>query len=201
MNVQALEAGSTTKFFTIDSDSVLLSLFVDSVAGDLDVTASTLISQHEPSKSVEIVTFPTVSAPTTNLLIQKAATALSIVSVTATYTGACSFVINAKGTSLGESSVRIVGSPDFETNKFSVPASPTVIIAPSLADQTGILLKNFSTNRNIFVAESSLKASDAGGGYPLAPGEVLMMDVSAGSSIYASTDSAPADLRIVRTGG
>lgn len=197
------ETSTFSEIFTIDSDSVLLSLWVDSTAGDLDVTAYTLVSglEQPPVRKAPIITFPTISAPTTNLLLQKAATTLSIVQVVVTTTGAASFRIDAKGTTSAEGSVRIVGSSDFETASVSVTSSPSVIIAPSLASQNGILLKNFSNNRNIFVGKSLATASNAGGGYPLSSGETLPMNVAAGTSIYASTDSAPADLRIVRTGG
>lgn len=190
-------AGSRSVEGSIDSDSVLISLWVGSVtAGDLTVTVYTLT---DAGKEVEIISFPVVSAPTVELLLRKAAISLQKFRVQVDYTGACSFEIYARAVSGGESSARILGSDSWTVTQATVGTLAVELIPAALTDRQGLVLKNWSGTQTIYVAESLVKAA-VGTGYPLAPKDALALDIAAGASVYAVSDGAGADIRIAQAG-
>jgi hypothetical protein len=198
IDATATVAAVHESLFSIDADSVLISLFVTAVSGDLDVVVYTLT---EEGKEVDVISFPTISSPTTNLLLKKAAIVMSRIRVVATYTAACTFEVRARGISAGETSVRILGANEFEVSKASPTTVASVVIPAVLSDRNGVLLYNYSAASIVFVGETALKATDAGGGYPIVPGGTLSLDIISGASVYASTDAGTGDLRIIQAGG
>lgn len=83
--------GTTIREFSIQSDTVLVSLFVNSVtSGSLDVVVYTLTDE---GKEKDIITFPTVAAPSAELTLKKAELCLSRVKIVVTYTGICDYEI------------------------------------------------------------------------------------------------------------
>jgi hypothetical protein len=182
---------------TIDSDSVLLSLFVSSLAsGNLDVVAYTFA---EAGKEAEIITFPTIVAPTSELLLRKAAATLSNIRVVVTATGLATFDLRAKAISAGESSVKIVGAADLITDQLTVGNTPTSLIATSLTDRLGLVIRNWSSTDTLYIGETALKATTSAG-YPIAPGESLGIDIQAGQSLFGTADPTSVDLRIMQAG-
>ncbi len=192
-------AGTTVREGSIRSDSVLVSLWVGSVtSGSLSVTVYTLT---EEGKEVDIITFPVVGAPTVELLLRKSAVSLQRFRVAATYTGVCNYEIYVRAIEgAGESSTRILGSTNWATDQVTVGTSPMLLIASSLLDRNGVVLKNWSVTQNVFVAESSAKLV-ASKGYPLAPRDGLALDIAAGAEVWAVADAAGADIRLAESGG
>lgn len=196
--VQESAAGTASWTFTTEADAVLISLYVSSVSADLDIAVYT---QTEDGKDLLISTFPTVSAPTANLLIKKATTIIAQVRVEATWSGAASFELYGRGVSSAESSVRVLGAQTAKVTQTTLPATPTLIVASSLTDRGGLIIKNNNGlgGSAIYFGFTPLEASIADG-YPLSAQESLGMDISAGVEVYALSVSGTSDLRIIEAG-
>lgn len=192
----ATAAGSDSRDFSIESDSILVSLFVDSVGGDLDVVVYTMT---ESGKELEIIRFPTISAPTVELLLKKAAAAMSRIRIEATYTDAATFEVRAKGITAGQTDVKISGAANFQVSQKTISTTAELLIPASLTDREGLVIKNFSGN-TLYIAETLAKAI-TGTAYPLSPGESLGMDLASGAELYAVADSGTIDVRIAEAGG
>lgn len=192
-------AGSSSKEGSIQSDSLLATLWVGSVtSGTLTVSVYTLT---DTGKEVLLFSFPAISAPTSNLLLKKAGVSLQRFRVEATYTGVCNYEVYIRATEgIGESSNKILGADTWKVSQSTVTTVAAVLIPASLTDRNGLVLKNWSPTGNIFVAESLAKAT-AALGYPLAPKDALALDVAAGAAIYAIADAASVDVRIAESGG
>jgi hypothetical protein len=189
----AIIAGTITEYFHIESDSVLVSVFADVVSGTLDVSVYTLT---EEGKEIGIITFPQLSAPTSELLLKKAAAAMSRIKVVATYSGATTFEVRARSIGAGESTVKILGASSGQTSAGTVTVTPSVLIAASLGDRTGLIIKNYSPSATIFLGYT-LAAANPTTGYPLGPGESLGMDISSGVALYAVASAGTVDIRIM----
>lgn len=187
---------NTIRDFTTDADSVLISLFVTSLTGTLDVTLKTFT---EDGKEVTVMTFPTISSASTELLIRKAAAIMSNLRIEAVYTGICTYEIRARGISAGETSVRILGAASLRSSEETVNAVATQIVPASLTDRYGILLRNWTTGTVLYVGFSAAEATLANG-YPISFREQAAFDINAGEEIWGISDSGPIDVRIVEAG-
>lgn len=191
-------AGSTVKEGSIRSDSLVATVYVDSVSsGTLTITVRTLTDN---GKEVDIINFPVISAPTTDLLLKKSGVSMQRFKVTATYTGVCEYEVYVRAIEgVGESSVRIIGPANLSTSSVTVGTSPQVLLASSLTDRNGLTIKNYSGTGTLFVSEDSGKlTADA---WPVAPGEVWFLDVASGVTLYAVSTSGSLDIRIAEAGG
>lgn len=191
-------AGSQTVQASIESDSVLVSLYADVVSGTLDVTVYTLT---EEGKETDIITFPTLSAPTGELVIKKAAVTMSRIKVVATYTGDSTFEVRARGIGIGETSVKVAGAEEAKASqKDIVTGSPQILIASSLTDRGGMVIKNYTGGTVLYVGfspgETTLSA-----GYPIGSFESLGLDVASGVTVYALADTGTIDVRLLESGG
>lgn len=194
-----LGAGSTVREGSIQSDSLVATLYVNSISsGDLTITVYTLT---DTGKETTIITFPAVSAPSSNLLIRKAAISLQRFRVVASYTGVCDYEVYIRAIDgAGESSAKILGNTNWRVSQADVTTVPIVLIPAALDDRAGVLVKNWSTVSTVYIAESLAKA-DVNIGYPLAPRDALAMDIAAGAAVYAVADAGTADCRITEAGG
>lgn len=187
-------AGSITREFSIEADSVLVSLYVESISGDIDVQVYTLTEQ---GKELEVITFPTISSPTTELLLEKAAAVMSRIKIVATFTAATVFEIRAKGISAGETSVRILGSAQGKTSQIDVgTGSPTILIPSALSFRAGVMIKNYSSTGVLYLGYTLAEAV-TGNGWPLEPGQVFTADMASGAVLYGLADSGTIDVRIM----
>lgn len=196
LNESAAPAGTRTVVFPIDCDSVLISLWVDSItSGDLDIAVYT---QTMDGKQVEIISFPTISAPTAELLLRKAATAMSVVKLVVTTTGVATFEVRAKGLTAGETTAKIVSAGSLTTSSTTVNTSPSILIPAALTDRNGLTIKNYTGGGTLFVSEDQTKLpADA---WPIGPGEVWSLDVAAGVIIYAVSSAGTLDVRLAQSG-
>lgn len=191
-------AGSTVREGSIESDSLIATLWVDSVtSGDLSVHINTLT---DIGKEITILTFPVVAAGTVNLLLKKAAISMQRFRIVASYSGICAYEIYVRAvTGAGEASARILGSENWRVSQVDVGIAPQILIPAALTDRNGVLVKNWSVTATIYLAETLVKASGAIG-YPLAPRDALAMDIAAGAEVYAISDLDTADIRIAESG-
>lgn len=187
-------AGTKVIDFTVHADTLLLSLFVRSVtAGTITVTASTL---HYPGEAIEVIEFPVISGPTTSIVLKKAAVVVANCQLRIAYTGDCDLQVVAKGLSVGDLSVSVVGAADLRTRKTPVGTSNVLLVPSALEDRAGIVIKNWSSSAIVYFAESSAQLT-ADQGFPLAPGEPFAMDIAAGQEIWAVASAADTDVRII----
>lgn len=190
-------AGTTIKRGVIQSDSLLASLYVDSVTtGNLSVSIYTEI---DDGKEVLLFTFPTITAPSSALLLKKSGASMARFRIAATYTGICSYTVYVRAImTAGESSTKVLGANEWEVSSETVTTSAAILIPSALVDRAGLIIKNANTTGILYLAESLVKATTADG-YPLNPGENLAMDLAGGAEVYA-IGSTTIDVRIAQAG-
>lgn len=192
------QAGVTTRDGSVKTDSLLATLWVNSTAGNLDVTVYTLTDE---GKMVELFHFPTISAGSTDLLLKKSGVSLQRFLVRAEYSGACDYEIYIRAvTGAGESSTRILGASNWRVSQVGITNVASVLIPASLDDRNGILVKNWDDTGTLYIAEDISKATILEG-YPLAPKDALALDIASGASVYAIADELVVDVRIAESGG
>lgn len=192
-------AGTKSWTLSTDADALLVSLYVTSVSGNLDVSVYT---QIEEGKDLLVANFPTISAPTANLLLKKAAQIINQVKIVATWDDATEFEIYGRGVSAAESSVKILGNGVATASQTNILTSPTLVIPASITDRSGVVIKNnnglggAAIYFGFSIAEASLET-----GYPLSAQESIALDVASGVEIYAISTVGTTDLRILQGGG
>lgn len=192
------EAGSWQITFQLDADTVLFSLWLGELqSGTFDVSVFTA-TKPDSGEETLIASFPQLTVASTDLLLRKAATALSTVIVRITATGPATFDIRAKGLGTGDASVRIEGAAVWSVGQVTVGTTPQIVVPASLADRSGLVIKNFSTNF-LYVAELAAKATTALG-YPLGAGESLAFDLQAGQEIWGVANTGTVDVRSAQAG-
>jgi hypothetical protein len=192
------EAGTTVMEFGIDSDSVLISLFAEAVTGSLDVVVKTVTDNNQDVKQLPVITFPTITAATSNLVIRKAAAVMSRIRVEATYTGAATFQVWARGVGSGETSVRILGAANGQASQTDVGTTASLLVGAAVNDRTGIIIRNNNPSGVLYLGFSVAETTLANG-YPLGPGENVSMDMAADAQIYGIADVGTIDTRIMES--
>lgn len=200
LDITVSEAREYAADFSIQSDAVLVTLIATSVASSLDVLV-TAVDEPSGLESSPLLAFPTVTGPASNLLIQRSGIVPANLRLRVTAgVGGASFRVKVRAVSSGTSDTRILGADSLKVSQVTVGTSAQVLIAASLLDRAGIVIKNWSSTQTVYLAESLVKATSSVG-YPLAPRDAIAMDVSAGVSIYVISDSPNADIRIAESGG
>lgn len=193
-------AGTLTKEISVQSDTVMVTLFVDSTAGDLTVNVWGFTDDAYQRK-ILLFSFPTISSPTTNLVLKRAAITTARVLVEAVYTDTCSYEIYVRAIMAGLSETKILGAAGLTMSQKDVPTgAPTNIIPASLQDRAGVVVKNWSSSGTVYLGATTLEATISNG-YPLGPKDAIAVDVSAGVSIYGVADAGVVDLRLSQSGG
>ena len=209
-------AGVTTRDGSVISDSLLVSLWVDSIAsGTLILQVYTLT---EDGKQLLLYTFPTLSAPSSILTLSGPLPSLQRFQLVATYTGICQYEVYVRAVSTpagstvtianqpvdvtvvgGSFDVSIASPTDWMTQQVTVTSTPALLIASSLSDRQSLLVKNWDPTNTIYIAESLTNATSLVG-YPLSARDGIAIDLAPGAAIYAVTASGTADVRIVQAG-
>lgn len=190
-------ASTLDKCITVQSDGVLLSLFVESVTGTLDVNVYT---QTKDGHERLIDTFPQISAPTVELLLRKQVLVHDQLRVEVITSDAACYDIRAKGVEAGVASVTLQGADSWQvTNAFVT--TKTLLIASDLDDRNGLMIRNANFNgvEVLRVAESEAKI-DAGVYASLLPGEAIQPDLRAGSEVWAESSGASIRVEITEIG-
>jgi hypothetical protein len=89
-----LPAGTTEIPFTLDADSLLVSVFVRSISGTVDISVDT---RTYPNEDLNVITFTTISGPSSDLVFQTAAKTLANHVVKVVNSGTVNVQIVAKG--------------------------------------------------------------------------------------------------------
>ena len=195
------ESTSTPKTFnrTIDvqSSGVLLSLFVQSLSGSLDVNVYTLTRAGEEKL---IDTFPTISAPTTELILRKQVEVHNHMRVEVITSDAAVFDIRAKGVESGIASVQLLGANAWNVQNESV-TTRQLLISADLDDRNGLLIRNANFNGLEILRIAETEAKLIAGVYAsVLPGESLQPDIRAGSEVWAESSGPGIRVEIVEIG-
>lgn len=200
MLINESAAGSKAVDAIIQSDTILATLWVSSVGASLTVTVYG-VSDEDHLRKVPLFTFPTISAPTTNLVLKRAAVSTARIFIEAVYTGAADFEVRVRAVNGGISDTKIIGAASLTMSQKNINSgAPQILIPSALTDRAGLLVKNWNSSGNIFIGATAAEATLANG-YPLAPKDAVSMDVQAGVTIYAVADVPAVDTRIVEVGG
>jgi hypothetical protein len=191
-------AGSTSVDGSIQSDSLIATLWVDSItSGTLSVSIYTLTDN---GKELLLFSFPDITSVSTNLLLRKAGVSMQRFKVVATYTGTCSYEVHVRAVDgAGESSVKILGSTALVTDTLTVTTTPAILIPAALQDRNGLSLLNYSGGGTLFVSEDITKLPARA--WPIQPGGGWSLDIQAGVTIYAVSSSGTLEIRSAESGG
>lgn len=189
--------GTKETLISLDADTILISVQASVVTGTLKVDAYT---EGTDGVRTNIISFPELTAPTTDLVLRKAAATMQKVYLVVTYSGDSTFHIRGRGTSTGAASFKILGNNDLQMSQMDVTTSAAPLVSAALTDRASVAIKNYSTTLTIFLGGTAAEATPANG-WPVGPQEGYVVDVAAGQEIYAVTTSGTADVRISETGG
>lgn len=200
LKVSTLEAGNSYKDFAIQSDAVLLTLYVKQITGTLQVSLVALNSDNSVL-SPALLEFPEVLAPTTNLLIERTGVIPATLRVVATYTGSCIFEVNARAVSAGTSDTKILSASSWQVSQVTVNTTPVLLIPSAILDRRGFIIRNHSSSSQIlYIAQDAVTAT-VGTGFPVPPGETFSVDVASGAEVYGVASEDNADIRYAQAGG
>jgi hypothetical protein len=202
LRVDETVSGTADAIVTVQSDSILVTLYATTVGGTVDVDVYA-ITQGGPGNSdaaheALLFSFPQLSAPSGQLLLQTAAATTARVRVKATWTGAAHFDVNARAINGGASNTRVIAASTAVTDSKTVnTGAPQILIPPSLVGGIGFLVKNWSSNGAlIYVSEDPSKIPNQA--WVLTPGETFDISVKSGQTWYTASTVDGANLRIVR---
>lgn len=120
-----IASGSASRMFGVDADGILVSVFVPNVTGSVDVIVDTL---GEDGSERNVITFPSITSPTAELVFRTAVNILSRIRVTVNYTGSCEYQIRARGISRGGAAA--------DDAPITVDLSPLTVTNPSISNVT-----------------------------------------------------------------
>lgn len=191
-------AGSTSVDGSIQSDSLIATLWVESItAGTLSVSVYTLTDND---KELLLFSFPDITSVSTNLLLRKAGVSMQRFKVVATYTGSCTYEVHVRAVDgAGESSVKILGASSLITDTLTVTTIPAALIPAALQDRNGLSLLNYSGGGTLFLSEDISKLPARA--WPVPPGGGWSLDIQAGVTIYAVSSSGSLEVRVAESGG
>lgn len=197
------EAGSQAQIVTTEADTILVSLWAQSVAGTLTVSVWNVVGPAQTGgerRRALAFAFPLLAADTTDLLIRRAAVTTEQVEITVAYSAACEFEVWARAIYGGSTDARILGAEALRVTQQNVTTTPILLIPASLTDRAGLLIKNWSATTNMYIGESAAKA-DPAVGYPLASRDAVAADLAAGQEVWGVAESGTVDVRLAELGG
>jgi hypothetical protein len=191
-----MAAGTYRKAVSLSSEGCMLALWVSSCSGTISVSVSTLTSN---GREVPLISFPTLTAGTSQLLIKKASDVLSRIVVTVIITGVADFDLSIKGTKLGQVSVKDTPASGARALKLTAISTPSLLTGSTPLERVGLILKNIGPAATVYLG-FTLSEAASGTGWPLAIGETIAMSLSGGQALYAVTDGGTADIRCLESG-
>lgn len=193
-------SGTLTKRFSIDSDSVLISLAVTATSGTIDVAVYTSASDTGPlAQELLVISFPTILAPTSALIIKKAAAIMGYIRVVVTHSGAATLEVKARGMATGESSVRILGQNAATAYATTIGIAPTLLIPASISDRVGIAIHNTSTLDIVYMGFTSAECLSIDA-WEISPGEKLGLDIASGVDVYTRAAAGSIKVKLLEAG-
>lgn len=192
--------GTTVRDGSLLADSLMISVWVPSItSGDLTITVYNLTDFGD---EVELMVFPTVSGPTTDIYLKKLKLSSPNYRVKAVYTGTCTYEIQAKAvTGSGETTVTMTGNSSWTVGQATIDNTVQLLIPAALNDRRGIIIKNYSTGGQVVFVGESMTSATPTTGWPIPPNESFAVDLASGAEVYIVSTAAGADIRYAQAGG
>jgi hypothetical protein len=188
-------AGSTSKLVSIASEGALISLFVNSIMGSLNISVYTLT---EDGKRQKLFDFPQINTSTPELVIKTVSPTLQLIELECTYNGPCDYEVHVRGISSGQVSTKIIAPGTLSSKRVLHGTIPAVLIPATTENRSSVLIKNLS-NGTLYIGGSLAEANTATG-FPVAPGESIVIDIAGGQAVYAIGTSVGMDIRYMEAG-
>lgn len=145
--------GPTTieRKFINQADSLLLTLFVNSTAGDVTVRIYALNqggpNSTEADQKLLLFTFPVISAPTTELVVNTVSVTAAELLLVIETTADADLEVQGRAINGGASNVRVVTAGNAFTDQKTINSGVAqVIIPPTLTSGIGFMCRNWSSN-------------------------------------------------------
>lgn len=190
-------SGVSVKDFSIQSDAVLIVVWVPATAGRINITVSSILD--DGNKESPLIVFSEIKSPTTTLVQKRSAASTTRLRLRVTYTDGCEFEVSARAIGTGSGDTRILGASTLQMLQKNVSTPHVVLIPASTKDRSAIAIKNNSTSGTIYIGETVAKANVAKG-WPIGPKDALGLDVQAGVELYAISDGPVCDIRVIESG-
>ena len=194
IKIDETTAGKKTSYITTESDTVLTALFCEELTGTLDVR---VYAMTRPNHQVLLYSYPTITGPTPDLLLQTTPVTTNSVRVVAEWTGPCKFELFGRAVGGGTSNTRVIASDRILTDQQTVDTTPVVLSAASLSDGIAFEVTNWSQNGAVLYISTDITKTTEELGYPIAPGASRSISVKAGQTWYVVSSKNGADLRIM----
>lgn len=193
-------AGTKDYHFNSEAEAVLVSLFVPTISGTLDVSVYTLDGE---GAEFLLSTFPQITAVTSSLVIEKGAQHLGQLSIRVSFSTDCSYRIYARGCNSAEASVRIAGATTARASQTTITTGAAqLLISAALVSRSGIAVMNNNAVGGdvLYVGYASGEATIANG-WPIIPQGNFTADLEPGVELWATSSSVATDVRIMESGG
>jgi len=188
-------AGVTSKLVSISSEGALISLFVNSIMGSLNIAVYTLT---EDGKKQKLFDFPQINTSTPELVIKTVSPTLQLIELECTYNGPCDYEIHVRGISSGQVSTKILAPGTLSAKRVLHGTIPGVLIPATTENRSSVLIKNLS-NGTLFIGGTLAEANTATG-FPVASGESIVIDIAGGQAVYAIGTNVGMDIRYMEAG-
>lgn len=195
---------TTTVNFSVDADTLLVTLNVISISPGTSLNVKMYGRAGQAGSNEKLIlSFPTQTTATTELLVQKSAISLSNARIEATYDGVVQYEVWVRGVSgsVGDQTIKIVpgGADSLRASQITIGTTASLLVPPTPFDRAGIIIRNWNqTTSVLYIKEDSTSVTSIG--YPLAPLEALAMDVDSNVSVYGQADTGTIDVRILEGG-
>lgn len=189
-------AGVTKEIVSILAEGALISLYVNSVMGSLNIAVYTLTDEGKRQKLFD---FPQINVATPELVIKTVSPTLNLLELECTYSGACDYEVVIRGISSGQVSTRLISPGSISSKQSIVGTSPAVLIPATTETRNAVIIKNLAAAGTIYLGGTISEANTATG-FPLTVGESLVIDIAGGQAVYAIGTSVGMDIRYMEAG-
>lgn len=186
-------AGIASRLVSLNSDGILLSVFVRNLVGSLNVSVYAVNGTGARS---HLFSFPQINSATPELLLKSIGPTLSLIEIQCEFTGMCDYEIGARGISLAEVATKVVPAKTFNTGKVILGTLPAVLIPTTNRGRTAVMIKNLSKNGTAYIG-GSLDEATVAEGFPVGPGESFSVEITGSQAIYAIGTASDMDIRFM----
>lgn len=194
VKVDSPVSGKKNGAIVTEGDTILTALFVEELVGELDVKCYAIT---RPGHRVLLYSYPTITAPTPELLLKSTPLTTVNVLVETVWTGQAKFELYGRAVDGGTTEAKIITSDFILTDQQTVNTTPTTLVAASLEDGIAFEVTNWSSNGAVLYISTDIAKTTEAEGYPIPAGASRSISVKAGQTWYVVSSKNGADLRIM----
>lgn len=188
-------AGVTSKLVSIAAEGALISLFVNSIMGSLNITVYTLT---DDGKRQKLFDFPQINTTTPELVIKTISPTLNLIEIVCTYNGPCNYEVHVRGISSGQVSSRLLSPSTLSAKQVIQGTLPGVLIPATTETRSAVIIRN--TSAGVLYLGGTLTEATTATGFPVASGESIVIDIAGGQAVYAVGTVVGMDIRYMEAG-